>query len=544
MPRAIHQRLYTAAQTRELDRLAVAGGVDGFDLMQRAGAALLRVVQERWPGARELLIFTGPGNNGGDGLVLAALAKQSGMAVEVQALAPLEKLKGEAGSARDMAAAQAVAIESATPDGVSEALERRRQRGGGAGCVVVDAMLGTGIRGEVRPAYRNAIEQINRSTLPVLAVDLPSGLDSDTGRVAGAAIAAGVTVAFIGLNRGLFTADGPDHCGELVFDRLAVPGEVYEQPAVCPPSAWRLTVQAVLPWLPRRTLATHKGDCGRVVVAGGDLGYGGAALLCAEAAGRSGAGTVCLLTRSEHVAPSLSRRPEVMVRGLEEGSLQRGDLLTAMLPALQSATALVAGPGLGQSQWSVAVFRELIQWQRDNGLPLVLDADALMLLKRARELSLPEPLPDLTVLTPHPGEAARLLDCSVADVQADRFGAAQALQQRWGGVALLKGVGTVLCYPQDAGVVGTGGSPMTGMDVCTEGNPGMATGGTGDVLAGLAGGLLAQRMPLGRAVRAAAAIHGESADLAVEAAGERGMLASDLMPFIQGLVSQQRREHD
>lgn len=542
MPRAIHQRLYTAGQTRELDRLAVAGGIAGFELMQRAGAALLRVVQEHWPGARELLIFTGPGNNGGDGLVLAALAKQCGMAVEVYALAPLEKLKGEAASARDLANAHEVVIESATPDGVAEALQRRRQRGGASGCVVVDAMLGTGIRGEVRPAYRDAIEQINRSGLPVLAVDLPSGLDSDTGRVAGAAISASVTVSFIGLNRGLFTADGPDQCGELVFDRLAVPGELYEQAAVYPPSAWRLTVQTVLPWLPPRTLATHKGDCGRVVVAGGDLGYGGAALLCAEAAARSGAGTVCLLTRPEHVAPSLSRRPEVMVRGLDEASLQPGDLLPAMLPALQSATALVAGPGLGQSEWSVAVLRQLIQWQRDNGLPLVLDADALMLLVRARELSLPEPLPDLTVLTPHPGEAARMLACSVTDVQADRFAAVQALQQRWGGVALLKGAGTVVCYPRDAGVAMGGGPAAIGMDICTEGNPGMATGGTGDALAGLAGGLLAQRMPLDRAVRAAVAIHGESADLAAGMDGERGMLAGDLMPFIHRLVSQRRRE--
>ncbi|MEX1197918.1 MAG: NAD(P)H-hydrate dehydratase [Pseudohongiellaceae bacterium] len=542
MPRTIHQRLYTAGQTRELDRLAVAGGIAGFDLMQRAGTVLLRVVQERWPGARELLIFTGPGNNGGDGLVLAALAKQCGLAVEVHALAPVEKLKGEAGSARDLAVRHEVAIEEATPDGIAEALQRRCQRGGAPGCVVVDAMLGTGIRGEVRPPYREAIEQINRSTLPVLAVDVPSGLDSDTGCIAGVAISAAVTVSFIGLNRGLFTADGPDQRGELVFDRLAVPGDLYEQASVWPPSAWRLTVQTVLPWLPSRTLATHKGDCGRVVVAGGDCGYGGAALLCAEAAARSGAGTVCLLTRSEHVAPSLSRRPEVMVRGLDEASLQPGDLLPAMLPALQSATALVAGPGLGQSEWSVAVLRQLIQWQRDNGLPLVLDADALVLLGRAGELSLPEPLPDLTVLTPHPGEAARLLACSVADVQADRFAAAQALQQRWGGVALLKGVGTVVCYPQDGGVAMAGGPAAIGMDICTEGNPGMATGGMGDVLAGLAGGLLAQRMPLDRAVRAAVAIHGESADLAAGEGGERGMLASDLMPFIHRLVSQQRRQ--
>jgi NAD(P)H-hydrate epimerase len=542
MPQAIHQRLYTAAQTRELDRLAVAGGVGGFELMQRAGAALLRVVQERWPGARELLVFTGPGNNGGDGLVLAALARQSGMTVEVQALAPLEKLKGEAALARELAAGHDVQVESATSASVAEALQRRRQRGGAHGCVVVDAMLGTGIRGEVRPAYRAAIEQINRSGLPVLAVDLPSGLDSDTGRVAGIAVAASVTVSFIGLNRGLFTADGPDHRGELVFDRLALSGDLYEQASVSPPSAWRLTIQTVLPWLPVRTLATHKGDCGRVVVAGGDHGYGGAALLCAEAAARSGAGTVCLLTRPEHVTPSLIRRPEVMARGLDGIALRPGELLPAMLPALQSATALVAGPGLGQSEWSVAVLRQLIQWQRDNGLPLVLDADALTLLSRARELSLPEPLPDLTVLTPHPGEAARLLACSVADVQSDRFAAAHALQQRWGGVALLKGVGTVVCYPEDIGVA-TGGGPETiGMDVCTEGNPGMATGGMGDVLAGLTAGLLAQRMPLSRAVRAAVAIHGESADLAVAVDGERGLLAADLMPFIHQLVSQQRRE--
>lgn len=540
MLRAIHQRLYTAEQTRELDRLAVAAGIEGFELMQRAGSALLRVMQERWPGARDLLIFTGPGNNGGDGLVLAALARQAGLGVEVQALAPVSGLRGEAASALEMAKRHEVVVEAAEPEGIRGTLQRRL-RDGAAGCVVVDAMLGTGIRGEVRPAYRDAIQQINRSGLPVLSVDIPSGLDSDTGRVAGAAVMASVTVSFIGLKRGLFTADGPDHRGELVFERLAVSGDIYDHPGLYPPSAWRLNVQNVLSWLPVRSLATHKGDCGRVVVVGGERGFGGAALLCSEAAARSGAGTVCLLTRPEHVAPSLSRRPEVMVRGIGDEGLQPDSLRPLLLPVLRSATTLVVGPGLGQSDWSVAMMRELMLWQREEGLPLVLDADALTLLSRADELALPGPLPDLTVLTPHPGEAAGLLACSTAEIQGDRFAAARAIQRRWGGVVLLKGVGTVICYP-DEGVNGATSADGVTMDVCTEGNPGMAAGGMGDVLAGLIGGLLAQRMPLGRAVRAAVAIHGESADLAASE-GERGLLAADLMPHIHQLVSQQPQQH-
>ncbi len=538
MPRAIHQRLFTAAQTRELDRLAVASGIEGFVLMQRAGAALFRTLEEHWPGARDLLIFTGPGNNGGDGLVLAALAAEAGLAVEVLALGALDGLRNEAARALQLARNQAVPMQEADSATIAGALEKRRERGA-AGCVVIDAMLGTGIRGEVRPPYRDAIEQINRSGLPVLSVDLPSGLDSDTGRVAGVAVAASVTLSFIGLNRGLFTASGPDRCGELLFNRLDVPGELYDRPEVGAPSAWRLDVQRVLPWLPPRTLATHKGDCGRVVVAAGDDGFGGAALLCSEAAARGGAGTVSLLTRPVHVAPSLARRPEVMVRGISEAVASSGALLPALLPVLQSATALVAGPGLGQSSWSVAVLREVIQWQCDNGLPLVLDADALNLLARAREVGLPEPLADLTVLTPHPGEAGRLLGCSAAEIQADRFAAARAIQQRWGGVALIKGVGTVICYPEE-GASAIAGQEGIGMDVCTEGNPGMATGGMGDVLSGLIAGLLAQRMPLSRATRAAVAIHGESADLAA-LEGERGLLASDLMLPIHQLVGQRRR---
>jgi len=286
MPRAIHQRLYTAEQTRELDRLAVAAGTDGFELMQRAGQALLRVVQERWPGIRALLICTGPGAAGGDGLVLAALARQAGLGVEVLTLAAVEKLRGEAASALAMARRQEIAVEAADTEGIRAALQRR-QRNGAPGCVVVDAMLGTGIRGQVSPAYRDAILQINRSGLSVLSLDLPSGLDSDTGRVAGVAVKAAVTVSFIGLNRGLFTGDGPDHSGEVVFDRLGVSGDVHDQPGPSPPSAWRLTIRDVLPWLPARPLATHKGHCGRVAVAAGNRGFGGAGLLCSEAAARS-----------------------------------------------------------------------------------------------------------------------------------------------------------------------------------------------------------------------------------------------------------------
>ncbi len=529
--------LYTAKQVRALDAAAVAGGIDSFDLMQRAGASLLHVLLDRWPACREVLVFTGPGNNGGDGFVVAALAARQGMSVTVLMLAPAERLLNDARRAYDMVAELAADSESgqrlrllpASDDDSATLLAQA-----GASAVVIDAMLGTGINGDLRAPFNRVVNAINAAKQPVIAADVPTGLNSDTGDVVSEAVRATVTVTFIGLKQGLFTAAGPDHCGDIVYDRLDVPTHTFGHPDVGAPSGRRLDIQAVLPLLKPRHFTAHKGDSGHVLVLGGDKRLGGAAIMAAEAAARAGAGTVTLVTRPAHVSPTLARRPEVMVRGIGGKGAKREELSQGLDDLVTGHSVIVLGPGLGQSDWSRRLLRAVIQVQQRRELYMVLDADALNLLALMREeicpgLSLPQ---TKWVVTPHPGEAARLLGCNTADVQVDRFAAARQLQQQWAAVALLKGAGTVIASKSET-------------DICTEGNPGMASGGMGDVLAGITGGLMAQLMRNGHdlvdVVRCAACVHGESADLAAADSGQRGMLATDLLPYVQALVSQELR---
>jgi len=529
--------LFTAKQTRALDAAAVSGGIGSFELMQRAGTSLLRVLLERWPACREVLVFTGPGNNGGDGFVLAALAARQGVSVTVLMLAPPERLQNDARRAFEMAAELAADSESGqrlrllqASQGDSATLLAQA----GTAAVVIDAMLGTGVQGDLRTPFNEVVNAINAASQPVVAADVPTGLNSDTGDVISGAIRATVTVTFIGLKQGLFTAAGPDYCGDIVYDRLDVPISAFDHPDVGAPSGQRLDIQAVLPLLKPRHFTAHKGDCGHVLVVGGDKGMGGAGMMAAEAAGRAGAGTVTLVTRPAHVSTALARRPEVMVRGIGGKQARREGLMQALDALVSEHSVIVLGPGLGQSDWSRRLLRAVIQVQQRRDLFMVLDADALNLLALMREdicpgVSLPQAK---WVVTPHPGEAARLLACSTADVQRDRFAAARALQQQWAAVTLLKGAGTVIASESHT-------------DICTEGNPGMASGGMGDVLAGLTGGLMAQLLrnghSLGDVVRCAACVHGESADLAAAENGQRGMLATDLLRYVQALVSQELR---
>ncbi|MCG8413445.1 MAG: NAD(P)H-hydrate dehydratase, partial [Pseudomonadales bacterium] len=275
--------------------------------------------------------------------------------------------------------------------------------------------------------------------------------------------------------------------------------------------------------LGRRATAAHKGDFGHVVIVGGDYGFGGAALMAAETALRSGAGLVSVITRSQHRSAMLARRPELMVAGSEDESHD----MTALL---QKANVIVVGPGLGRGEWSRAQLQACLGAQLHNNIPLVIDADGLNLLaeRDQGDTNATQIKRDNWILTPHPGEAARLLQCENAEVAQDRFAAVQMLQEKWGGHCLLKGHGSLIANKGDNERV----------YLCSEGNPGMATGGMGDVLAGLIGGLVAQRLELARALRAAVCIHGEAADLAAQS-GERGLIATDLLPHIRQLVNAQ-----
>ncbi|MES3009005.1 MAG: NAD(P)H-hydrate dehydratase [Pseudomonadota bacterium] len=529
------QTLYRAAQVRAIDRFAIEQtGIPGLELMQRAASVVLHATLQRWPEVRRLLIVCGTGNNGGDGYLVAALAAAQGLSVRVLEPGAVERLNGDALSARQKALAQGVSCQPLR--GVEDYPANNTR----SDTVLIDALLGIGLRGALKPEYRDAIQWINASGLPVVAVDIPSGLDSDTGVAVDLVVHATLTVCFIGLKQGLLTADGPDCVGELVFHDLGLPPAVMRgaMESELPRSiaTTRIDIHSVATLLPARRPTTHKGDCGHVLVVGGDVGYGGAALMAAEAAARAGAGTVSLLTRSEHVAAMLSHRPEIMVRAVEapDGEApdeEHSELVSRMVGR---ASVVVIGPGLGRSAWSAAMLRQVLR-AAGQRVPLVVDADALNLLaEKHGQLSASGLRRQNWVLTPHPGEAARLLGISTAQVQADRFAAVQRLQALWGGVCLLKGAGSLLCY-----TVSSAGQAESAqrIDLCTEGNPGMASGGMGDVLSGVIGSFIAQGLSLADSLRCAVCIHGESADLAAALDGERGLLATDLLPHLRHLVN-------
>ncbi|PIE41097.1 MAG: bifunctional ADP-dependent NAD(P)H-hydrate dehydratase/NAD(P)H-hydrate epimerase [Gammaproteobacteria bacterium] len=505
--------LYTAEKTRTLDRLTIDGeGVPGFELMSRAGQVAFNVLQDVWPAAVNIVVYCGAGNNAGDGYIVASLARRAGLSATVVQVGDPARLKGDALTAYQQAQADQVIMQPFA--------EYQLQDSDPAVDVVVDALLGTGLAGNVRGNYSDAIAQINQSQLPVLAIDIPSGLCSDSGQVLGTAIKAAATVTFIGVKRGLLTGRGPHYCGPVYYGALAVPEAVYQQVSM---DAQRVTADWVRAKLPPRARDAHKGQHGHVLVVGGDLGMGGAAAMAAEAAGRCGAGLVSVITRPEHVAPIIARRPECMVLGVQEGD--------SIQAALDRASVIVVGPGIGRGRWGAFLLEQVLA----SDLPVVLDADGLNYLAVLAEQSPHAAERGNWVLTPHPGEASRLLGCRVEHIQQNRFEALEKLVQGFGATVLLKGAGTLV--QENAKLP----------HLVTTGNPGMATGGMGDVLSGVIGALIAQGLSLFDAAAAGAWLHGAAADMAVQPQqqngkqadqpNERGLLATDLMLPLHQLVN-------
>lgn len=483
--------LFDTRAARALDARATSllGG-DGYALMQRAGQAAWQCLLQHWPGAHRITVVCGPGNNGGDGYVLARLAHRSGRAVTVLHLAehvPATELSQRACTDYLAAGGHIELFPDALPQGD----------------VVVDALFGIGLS-RAPDAFATAlIDAINAHPGPVLALDVPSGLDADLGSAPGKVVAATHTLQFIVRHAGLHTGDALEHVGALQMDDLDVVAEAFDAAS---PSALLLTQEALSYWLFPRRRNSHKGESGRVLCIGGDHGSGGAIVLCAEAALRSGAGLVDVATRQLHVPVVLSRRPEAMARAVESS----GDLL----PLLSRASAVGIGPGLGQGDWS----RAMLQLALQAGKPLVIDADALNLVAGSNILF------SDAVLTPHPGEAARLLATDTASVQRDRLSAAHAIAQRYHAVTVLKGAGTVIAAP--------GEIPR----VVDAGNAGMAVGGMGDVLTGVILALRAQGLPAFDAACAGALMHSLAGDQAATG-GERGLLPSDLLPHLRDLAN-------
>jgi NAD(P)H-hydrate epimerase len=487
--------VYRTAAVRAADRYAIEVlGIPGYTLMTRAGEAALSALRGQWPLARRVLVLAGPGNNGGDGYVVARYARAAGLEVTVSAPAGLPASGDAARAAADWRGAGGAVLPWA-----AALLERAE--------LVVDALLGTGLARAVGAPFAEVIGAVNSSGRPVLALDVPSGLDADSGQVLGVAVRATLTITFVGLKPGFFLGAGPEHVGRLVCDDLDVGGVAF---AAAAPTLRRIQEADLRALLPRRARTAHKGVNGHVLLVGGGPGMPGAARLAGEAALRAGAGLVTVATWPAHAAALAAGRPELICLPTESAA----DLAAP----LAAADVVAVGPGLGRTRWA----EELLAAVLAAGKPVIVDADALNLLA-ARPSSCGH-----WCLTPHPGEAARLLGTDVAAVQADRLAAVHALADRYGGVAVLKGAGTLVAAGTDA--------PW----VCERGNPGMAAAGMGDVLTGVIAAIAAQQpdplAALGKAAAVGVLVHAQAGDLAARG-GERGILASDLIAQLPACVN-------
>ncbi|EPQ1144140.1 bifunctional ADP-dependent NAD(P)H-hydrate dehydratase/NAD(P)H-hydrate epimerase [Citrobacter amalonaticus] len=490
-PISIPHSIWPADDIKRLEREAADTlGLTLFELMLRAGEAVFDVARESRPYARRWLVLCGHGNNGGDGYVVARLAKAAGILVTLVALESDKPLPEEAAQAREAWLNAGGVIHSpaiAWPENID---------------LIIDALLGIGLTQAPREPLSELIERANAHPAPVVSIDIPSGLLAQTGATPGAVIRAERTVTFIVLKPGLLTGKARDVTGRLHFNSLGLDDWLTGQDA----PIQRFDASQLAHWLSPRRATSHKGDHGRLVVIGGDHGTAGAIRLAGEAALRAGAGLVRVLTRSENIAPLLTARPELMVHELTPQSLDE---------SLAWADVIIIGPGLGQAEWGKKALQKVENFRK----PMVWDADALNLLainpdKRHNR-----------VITPHPGEAARLLGCSVAEIESDRLHSAQRLVKRYGGVAVLKGAGTVVATQSEA------------LGIADVGNAGMASGGMGDVLSGIIGALLGQKFTPYDAACAGCVAHGAAADVLAARAGMRGMLATDLFSTLQRIVN-------
>jgi NAD(P)H-hydrate epimerase len=493
---SLPENLYTSNQVREGEVLAArACHVDMYSLMLRAGQAVFDELLHRYPNVKHILICCGKGNNGGDGYVVGKLALERDLAVTLWQVGSEKELKGDAATAHD-AFVKAGGVMSSEQNTVPSSVD-----------VIVDGLLGTGIKGEVRPYFAHLIERLNQAKAPIVAIDTPSGLNTDTGAVSGSAIVADYTVTFIGVKQGLVTGSARAHTGVLSFAGLGV-DEVF---------AKQNTANALLaqsPWLEilkAKARDTHKGRQGSVLVVGGNDGMSGAAYLASCAALKSGAGLAATYVHPESCLAIRALLPEAMVSGSAADSV-------LLEQRSHWASALCIGPGLGRDHWGESVYKSAMQLSTKFNKPMVVDADGLYWLSVALEHM------DNRVLTPHPGEAARLLGITSTQIEHDRFSAARHLQQKFGGVVVLKGAGTIICD----------GSTTV---VCHAGNPGMATGGMGDVLAGVIASLLAQGYPVFKAAVLGTLVHSCAADRNARMKGEVGMLASDVLNDIRYVCS-------
>lgn len=503
-------RVTTAAEMRQLDRLAIDSyGIPGEVLMENAGAQVARVLWQEYPDlkARRVAVLCGRGNNGGDGFVVARYLHNLGVAVRVFLVGEPETIRGEAAVHWQILTRIGV-----TPQSVATTEDARAV---GAALpqydLLVDALLGTGLKAAVSGLSQQIISAMNAAGRPIVSVDIPSGLSADAGTLLGEHVRADLTMTMALPKRGLLLYPAAEHVGRLVVVDIGFPAALHEHEAV---QCHVLEAHEIASLLKPRRADTHKGTYGHVFVVAGGLGKTGAGVLASMAALRTGAGLVTFGVPHSLNAAMEAKLTEVMTVPLpemEEGILG-AEAAKRLAEWLEGMSALVIGPGLGTHPDTVRCVHDIL---RQVHLPVVVDADAINALAMH-----PDAIGDIhtpLILTPHPGELARLRHTTTAKIQADRLAAAQETAQWCGAVVVLKGAHTIVAVPQGS------------LFINPTGNPGMATAGTGDVLSGMLGALVGQGYEPGIAARVAVYVHGLAGDLAAVTLGQRSLLAGDLI---------------
>ncbi|WP_261817626.1 NAD(P)H-hydrate dehydratase [Vibrio gallicus] len=474
---------------------AQRAGVPMYELMERAGAAAFERLESLCLPQHKLLVCCGSGNNGGDGFVVARLAKQQGY--EVTLYQP---------DFCDSSTADSIIAKQAWLDiggEITSAFPTQPH------AIIVDGLLGTGLVGNIRANMLQVIAKVNASDAKVLALDIPSGLNADNGTIIGDCVQADATVSFIGLKSGLVTGKASSVVGALFTADLDI-NHYFTQAQK--PYAQIFDRAQAMNILPHRDNCSHKGDSGRVSLVGGATGYCGAIVLSAQGCVRSGAGLVSVLTSQDAINALLCRQPEVMAQLYSQHGLDK-----QQRQQLSRSDVIAIGPGLGQQEWGKEALREVLELKQ---IARVFDADALNLIANI------SPAPDLSnaIITPHPGEAARLLNLSIAEIEQDRYHAAERLYEKYAAVVVLKGPGTIVYDGKHRAVI------------CA-GNSGMASGGMGDVLTGAISALIAQGLSITHAAMLGAWLHSTAADNAAKTAGKIGIVASDLLYELRSLLN-------
>lgn len=505
LPIELYQR--KAIVQAELAAVA-AGDCSLYELVEKAGTAAFELLKFANKLQSNVLILAGNGNNGADAFVIARKLIENNInciLLERRSSHQTDEIIEAQQGFLDAGGK----INELTLHSMDEALSVSE--------TIVDGLLGTGINGKLRQDLCDFIEKINTSKQDkksndykkwILSLDLPSGIQADTGVVDPIAINADMTLCFGGLKQGLFTGSAKNYTGDIYFADLGLSSFLHSA------NAFRYDEETVPYFLPKRAKNSNKGNFGKLLAIGGDLGMAGAIRLSSEASLRSGAGLVTVVSHSINQSIINNNRPELMFCAFDEYQSHTSSDWLKLKDKIDWCSNIVLGPGLGIQEWGQALFAFLLTFNK----PMLLDADALNLLAKITGKK------SNWILTPHPGEAARLLGTSIAEIEKDRFAAIKKLHHQYGGVILLKGAGTLVFDGKK-------------LIVCPVGNPGLASGGCGDVLSGVIGALISQGLDLMAATVLGVVVHGKSADLAVRRDGEIGMLASDLLSYIRQLLN-------